>query len=42
MKGSTPKEMVEKITDSINDFASGTIQSDDITLLSIIYNGQAT
>jgi sigma-B regulation protein RsbU (phosphoserine phosphatase) len=42
MKGCSPKEMVNKMTDSINSFANGTVQSDDITLLSIIYNGQPT
>jgi sigma-B regulation protein RsbU (phosphoserine phosphatase) len=39
MKGDSPKAMVKKITDSISNFASGAVQSDDITLLSIVYNG---
>jgi sigma-B regulation protein RsbU (phosphoserine phosphatase) len=40
MNGCSPKEMVGKITATIADFADGTVQSDDITLLSILYNGQ--
>ncbi|MDR2119109.1 MAG: SpoIIE family protein phosphatase [Tannerellaceae bacterium] len=34
-----PRETVERITDSINRFTSGAVQSDDITLLSILYTG---
>ncbi|MDR1980640.1 MAG: SpoIIE family protein phosphatase [Tannerellaceae bacterium] len=40
MKECSPEEMVNRIAGSINDFANGTVQSDDITLLSIIYNGR--
>ncbi|MDR1879505.1 MAG: SpoIIE family protein phosphatase [Tannerellaceae bacterium] len=39
MKGCHPEEMVRRVAGSIDDFADGTVQSDDITLLSIIYNG---
>jgi sigma-B regulation protein RsbU (phosphoserine phosphatase) len=39
MRGDKPQTMVNKITDSISNFTSGALQSDDITLLSIIYNG---
>jgi sigma-B regulation protein RsbU (phosphoserine phosphatase) len=39
MKTCHPHEMVRRITDSVNNFTSGTIQSDDITLLSILYKG---
>jgi sigma-B regulation protein RsbU (phosphoserine phosphatase) len=39
MKACHPREMVKRITDSVNNFAAGTIQSDDITLLSILYKG---
>jgi sigma-B regulation protein RsbU (phosphoserine phosphatase) len=39
MRGFSPKEIVGKITANIHHFSTGTIQSDDITLLSIVYNG---
>ncbi|MDR1556576.1 MAG: SpoIIE family protein phosphatase [Tannerellaceae bacterium] len=39
MKTCHPHEMVKRITDSVSNFAAGTIQSDDITLLSILYKG---
>lgn len=39
LAGSSPKEMISQITESIGDFAIGTVQSDDISLLSIAYKG---
>jgi sigma-B regulation protein RsbU (phosphoserine phosphatase) len=39
MKDCNPKEMVEKVTTNIKNFTAGAVQSDDITLLSILYNG---
>lgn len=37
--GKSPKEIVEKITETVGDFVVGAVQSDDITLLSITYKG---
>ena len=38
-KDSSPKEMVKNMTSSLNKFTFGSVQSDDITVLSITYNG---
>ncbi len=38
--GSSPKEMINKITETVGDFTIGAVQSDDITLLSITYKGE--
>ena len=37
--GKNPKEVVEKITETVGEFVVGAVQSDDITLLSISYKG---
>ncbi|MDR1343856.1 MAG: SpoIIE family protein phosphatase [Tannerellaceae bacterium] len=39
MQDLTPEEMVNSIALSVSSFAAGTVQSDDITLLSIRYKG---
>ena len=35
----TPEQIVNAVTDAVNDFASGAYQSDDITVLAIRYKG---
>ena len=37
--GKSPKEIVDKITETVGKFVVGAVQSDDITLLSITYQG---
>lgn len=37
--GQSPKEIVDKITETVGKFVVGAVQSDDITLLSITYQG---
>ena len=37
--GKSPKEIVDKITEKVGKFVVGAVQSDDITLLSITYQG---
>ncbi|WP_075556252.1 MULTISPECIES: SpoIIE family protein phosphatase [Parabacteroides] len=37
--GKSPKEIVDKITEQVGKFVVGAVQSDDITLLSITYQG---
>lgn len=37
--GKNPKEIVDKITETVGKFVVGAVQSDDITLLSITYQG---
>lgn len=37
--GLSPREIVSSITHSVSTFAMGAVQSDDITLLAIRYNG---
>ncbi len=39
LAGSSPQEMIKKITETVGEFTIGAVQSDDITLLSIKYNG---
>ena len=39
LAGKNPKEVVEKITETVGEFVVGAVQSDDITLLSISYKG---
>lgn len=39
LAGKNPKEVVEKITETVGEFVVGAVQSDDITLLSINYKG---
>lgn len=39
MTGKSPKDVVEKITETVGEFVVGAMQSDDITLLSILYKG---
>ena len=40
--GKSPKEIVDKITEQVGKFVVGAVQSDDITLLSITYQGYLT
>ena len=37
--GKSPKEIVDRITETVGKFVVGAVQSDDITLLSITYQG---
>lgn len=39
LAGKSPKEIIEKITETVGEFVIGAVQSDDITLLSITYKG---
>lgn len=39
LTGKSPKDVVEKITETVGEFVVGAVQSDDITLLSIAYQG---
>ncbi len=39
LTGDSPQELVEKISISVGDFSAGAVQSDDITILAIRYNG---
>lgn len=39
LSGKSPKEIIENITETVGEFVIGAVQSDDITLLSIIYKG---
>lgn len=37
---SSPKELIEKMTKEVSLHVNGYIQSDDLTMMSIIYNGR--
>lgn len=39
LTGKNPKEVVERISETVGEFVVGAVQSDDITLLSISYKG---
>ena len=39
LAGKKPKEVVDKITETVGEFVVDAVQSDDITLLSIAYKG---
>lgn len=39
LTGKSPKDIVEEITETVGEFVVGAVQSDDITLLSILYKG---
>jgi sigma-B regulation protein RsbU (phosphoserine phosphatase) len=39
LAGRTSKNVVEQITGAVSDFSAGSVQSDDITVLSISYRG---
>lgn len=39
LTGKSPQDVVEKITETVGEFVVGAVQSDDITLLSILYKG---
>lgn len=39
LTGKDPKEVVERITETVGEFVIGAVQSDDITMLSIAYKG---
>lgn len=39
LAGKDPKEVVERITETVGEFVIGAVQSDDITMLSIAYKG---
>ncbi|MDH6304774.1 sigma-B regulation protein RsbU (phosphoserine phosphatase) [Parabacteroides sp. PF5-5] len=39
LAGSSAMEAINKITETVGDFTIGAVQSDDITLLSLVFNG---
>ncbi len=39
LAGSSPDELVKKINESVAEFSGGAMQSDDITILAVRYNG---
>lgn len=39
MQGHTPREMVEAMNQSVNSFVKEALQSDDITMLALVYKG---
>jgi len=42
MSGATPRQLVDGLAASVDAFAAGAVQSDDVTLLAVTYSGHAT
>lgn len=42
MPGATPRQLVDGLVASVDAFAAGAMQSDDVTLMAVTYSGHAT